>query len=88
MMNQSINSPLFVVVVALVAAFFTRLRAVRIESLRIGSVSLGAALFSFASKRPRTALPSSGPALLPSRASKCSSPRAERRAAKSRARTM
>ena len=46
----------------------------------------GKALLSFASKLPRTVLPSSGPALLPARSSKCSRPRAERRAAKSRAR--
>jgi hypothetical protein len=87
MMNMSTNSPLFVLVVALFVALFTRLRAVRIEGLSIGSVSLGAALFSFASKLPRRALPSSRPTLLPSRSSKCSRPRAERRAAKSRART-
>lgn len=90
MENMSINSSLFVVVVALVGALFARLRWVSLEALHIGPVSFGPIRFFFASSipRPRAALPSAAPTLLPSRSSKCSSPRAERRAAKSRARTM
>jgi hypothetical protein len=84
MENMSINSPLFVVVATLVVALFTRLRWVSLEALRIGPVSFGPIRFFFASPTPRlrAALPSAVPALLPSRSSKCSSPRAERRAAR------
>jgi hypothetical protein len=84
MMNMSTNSSL-VVVVALVAALFARLRVVRIESLRIGSVSLGSAQFCFANERSPAALPASEPAPLPSRSGRVSRSRAERSTAKSKA---
>jgi hypothetical protein len=86
MMNISTNTLLFALVVALVGfvvTFAPRLRRVSLEALRIGPVSLGPIRFFFASPRPRAALPSGGPALLPSR----SQPRVKRRAPKNRART-
>jgi hypothetical protein len=77
-----------VVVVVVLVALLPRLRRVSLEALPIGPVSFGPIRFFFATPRPRAALFLAGPALLPSRSSKCSSPRAERRAAKSGARTM
>jgi hypothetical protein len=66
-----------VVVVVVLVALLPRLRRVSLEALR------GPMRFFFTSPRPRAALPSAGPSLLPSRAGKRSRPRAERRPAKS-----
>jgi hypothetical protein len=84
MLDMSTTSPfLFAVVVALiVVALLPRLRRVSLEALRIGPVSFGPICFSFESKRSRAALLPAGPARLPSRSSKRSRPRTERRTAK------
>ena len=70
MLYMSTTSPfLLTVVVALVlVAFLPRLRQVSLEALRIGPVSFGPLRFFFTSPRPRAALSSAGPALLPSHA--------------------
>jgi hypothetical protein len=62
-------------------------RLVRLRGVRFGGLHVGSLRFSFASKRPRVALPSADPAQLPAHSGKGSRPRAKRRAAKSRART-
>lgn len=59
----------------------------RLRGVRFGGLHVGSFRFSFASKRPRVALPSADPARLPARSGKGSRPRAKRRAAKSRPRT-
>lgn len=76
-----------VVLVVVLVALLPRLRRVSLEALRIGPVSFGPLRFFFTSSHPRAALPSAGPALLPSRAGNRSRPRAKRRPAKSRTRT-
>jgi hypothetical protein len=78
--------PLAALVVLVVVAPLPRLRVVCLEALRIGPVSFGPIRFSFVRQRPRRVLSSAGPALLPSRSSKCARPHVERRAAKNGAR--
>jgi hypothetical protein len=75
-----------VVVVLVLVALLPRLRRVSLDALRIGPVSFGPIRIFFATPRPRAALPSAGPALLPSRAGKRSRPRSKLRPAKSCAR--
>lgn len=59
----------------------------RLRGVRFGGLHVGSLRFSFASKRPRVALPSAEPARLPARSGKGARPSARRRPAKSRTRT-